>query len=247
MKQLTIKIGDYFGNPQDKKLLNEEMFSIIAPRYDFITRLFSFWQDASWKKGLIEALPALAAPDCLDLACGTGDLCFLLAAKYPKGKIIGLDLTEEMLALARQANQDSHVLFIKGDMGHLDQPDSSFDIVTGGYALRNAPNLSQAISEIHRVLKPGGIGAFLDFSKPKSRFVQKMEYALLKGWTGLWGWIFHRNHEVYSYIAESLSHYPDRKELQIMLESQGLTILSSQLHFLGITETLHVQKTIRNE
>ncbi len=242
MKKLTLKIGDHLKNAAAKKYFNEEMFAVIAPNYDFITRLFSFWQDAAWKRDLIAALPDAPAPQCLDLACGTGDIAFLLAEKYQAGHIIGLDLTEDMLALARTRNTFSNVTFLKGDMGQLEIPVESIDIVTGGYALRNAPDLGQAIGEIHRVLKPGGSAAFLDFSKPNTRWAQKLEYGILKGWTGLWGIILNGNHEVYSYIAESLNAFPDRVSLQRMFEQQGFSIVKSQLHFLGITETLIVQK-----
>ena len=241
-RQLTLKIGDYLDTADNKKYLNEEMFSVIAPQYDFITRLFSFWQDSGWKRDLIGTLPSASAPYCLDLACGTGDLCFLLAGKYQQGDITGLDLTEEMLVLARGANQYPNVRFVKGNMGQLDAFPESMDIVTGGYALRNAPDLKQAISEIHRVLKPGGTAAFLDFSKPTNGLVQKIEYYILKGWTGLWGLVLHRNHEVYSYIAESLRAFPDRAEIQGIFIQQGFSIVASKLHFLGITETLIVQK-----
>lgn len=240
--QLSLKIGNYLGNAQDKKHLNEEMFSVIAPQYDFITRLFSFWQDASWKRGLIAALPATNNPTCLDLACGTGDICFLLANQYPNAAITGVDLTEDMLVLARRANRYPHVTFEKGDMAQLNVPDASVDIVTGGYALRNAPDLAVTIAEIYRVLKPGGTAAFLDFSKPQGRLAQRIEYVLLKGWTGMWGLILQRNHEVYSYIAESLALYPDRQQLQAMFTAQGFTVKLSKLHFFGITETLLVQK-----
>jgi demethylmenaquinone methyltransferase/2-methoxy-6-polyprenyl-1,4-benzoquinol methylase len=241
-KQLTLKIGDHLESADKKKYFNEEMFSVIAPRYDFITRLFSFWQDAAWKRGLIAALPATPAAVCLDLACGTGDIAFLLAQKYPDGNITGLDITEDMLVLARKFNQCTNVRFEKGDMGNLEIPAETVDIITGGYALRNAPDLVKTISEIHRVLKPGGTAAFLDFSKPEGKFAQKLEYYVLKGWTGLWGMILHGNHEVYSYIAESLRMFPDRQALKGMLEQQGFSVLVSRLHFLGITETLIVQK-----
>jgi ubiquinone/menaquinone biosynthesis methyltransferase len=245
MKQrLTLRIGDYLGNAADKKHLNEKMFGVIAPRYDFITRLFSFWQDASWKRVLIASLPESPQPSCLDLACGTGDLCFLLAARYPQGEVTGIDLTDEMLVLARKANHHTNVHFEKGDMGQLTAPNESFDIVTGGYALRNAPDLKQTIAEIQRVLKPGGTAAFLDFSKPTGHLAQRIEYTVLKGWTGLWGLIFHRNHEVYSYIAESLSLYPDREQLRAMFIVQGFSVISSKLHFMGITETFIVQKNL---
>lgn len=241
-RQLTLKIGDYLNTAANKKYLNEEMFSVIAPKYDRITRLFSFWQDAGWKRGLIAVLPPILAPHCLDLACGTGDLCFLLADKYHKGDITGLDLTEDMLVLARGANRYPNIRFVKGDMGQLDALPDSMDIITGGYALRNAPDLKQAIAEIYRVLKPGGTAAFLDFSKPTNILAQKVEYYILKGWTGLWGWVLHHNHEVYSYIAESLRMFPDRAVTQQIFIQQGFSIVTSRLHFLGITETLIVQK-----
>ena len=215
-KKLTLKIGDYLGNAADKKRLNAEMFSVIAPRYDFITRVFSFGRDAAWKRSLIAALPALSSPKCLDLACGTGDFTFLLASRFPQGEVTGLDLTEDMLIRARQANVCANARFVQGDMGQLDIAAGTVDVVTGGYALRNAPDLSQAIAEIHRVLKPGGVAAFLDFSKPAVRWKQMLEYRVLKIWTGLWGWLLHRNPEVYSYIAESLTLYPDRDALRRM-------------------------------
>jgi ubiquinone/menaquinone biosynthesis methyltransferase len=242
MKKLTLKIGDHLKSADKKKYFNEEMFSVIAPKYDFITRLFSFSQDASWKRGLIAALPKETAPHCVDLACGTGDIAFLLGEKYPQGTVIGLDLTEDMLELARQRNPHQNIQFVKGDMGNLEIQSETVDIVTGGYALRNAPDLKQTISEIHRVLKSGGVAAFLDFSKSANGFQQKLSYYILKGWTGLWGLILHGNHEVYSYIAESLKAYPDREVIKQLFEQQGFTISLSRLHFLGITETLIVHK-----
>lgn len=79
-RELTLRIGDYLNSAANKKYLNEEMFSVIAPKYDFITRLFSFWQDAAWKRNLVAGLPFAEDPQCLDIACGTGDLSFLLAS-----------------------------------------------------------------------------------------------------------------------------------------------------------------------
>jgi len=241
-RQLTLKIADHLHNPDSKKYFNEEMFSVIAPRYDFITRLFSFGRDFAWKRDLIISLPEMITPACLDLACGTGDIAFLLADKYPLGKIIGLDITEDMLRLAQQRSYYTNVQFLKGDMGQLNIASETIDVITGGYALRNAPDLLQTISEIYRVLKPGGIAAFLDFSKPKAIWRQKITYYILKGWTGLWGILLNRNHEVYSYIAESLNAFPDRQTLRRMFEQQGFSALVSELHFLGMTETLIMKK-----
>lgn len=241
-QRFTLKIGNHLDSAEKKRFYNEKVFTEIAPRYDFITRALSFWCDASWKRALISALPAQKKPFCLDLACGTGDIVLLLADKYPQGRILGLDLTESMLERARARNAHAHVEFVQEDMGCLSLKSASADIISGGYALRNAPDLGITVDEIHRVLKPGGIAAFLDFSKPGGRFSQLLEYWVLKIWTGFWGLLLHRNHEVYSYIAESLRRFPERDVLQRLFQDKGFTIVESQLYFFGITELLVVQK-----
>jgi ubiquinone/menaquinone biosynthesis methyltransferase len=240
--RFALKIGDHLEGAEKKKYYNEKLFSEIAPRYDFITGALSFGRDAAWKRTLISLLPAHESPVCVDLACGTGDITSLLAGKYPRGRVAGLDITEPMLNIARHRNTHPNVSFFNQDMGSLDIVSESVDIVTGGYALRNAPNLGTVIDQISRVLKPRGVAAFLDFSKPDANIPQKMEYWGLKVWTGLWGVLLHRNHEVYSYIAESLQRFPDRRHLRSIFREKGFSIVDSRLFFGGITELLVVQK-----
>ena len=231
------------SDPRRKRELNVEIFSIVARRYDAITRLLSFNRDQVWKARMVDSLPRRVAPRCLDLACGTGDLAFRLASKYPDGRIIGLDLTESMLERARARCPATHVEFQRGDMGRTGFDSGSVDIVTGGYALRNAGDLRETLAEIYRVLKPGGIGCVLDFSKPTGRSAQKVEALLLKTWGGVWGWIFHGDPAVYTYIAESLACFPDRRQLAVMLRSQGFEVESSALFFCGVVQRITVRKS----
>ena len=242
-KRFTLKIGDHLEAADKKRHYNEQLFTEISPHYDFITRALSLWRDASWKRDLITALPFQEKPMCLDLACGTGDITLLLAEKFSQGHVVGLDITESMLALARARSTSSNIRFVHQDMGRLSFAAESVDIVSGGYALRNAPDLETTVDEIHRVLKPEGIAAFLDFSKPTGRFPRFLEYWILKIWTGFWGILLHRNHEVYSYIAESLHRFPDRKALRRIFHGKGFTITTSRLYFFGIIELLVVRKT----
>jgi demethylmenaquinone methyltransferase/2-methoxy-6-polyprenyl-1,4-benzoquinol methylase len=231
------------SDPQQKRELNEQLFSVVAPRYDAITRLLSFNRDRVWKDRMVDALPPRTAPICLDLACGTGDITFRLASKYPDGTIIGLDLTEPMLERARARCTARHIHFRRGDMARTGLGSGSVDIVTGGYALRNAGDLREVLAEIYRVLKPGGIGCFLDFSKPHGHALQKMEALLLKFWGGLWGWIFHGDPGVYTYIAESLARFPDRRQLAVMFRSHGFEVQSSTLLFCGIVQRITLRKS----
>lgn len=241
-RNFTLKMHDYIHRPEGKRQYNEAMFGEIAPRYDFITRALSFGRDRKWKDDLVGKLPDIGNARCLDLACGTGDITFRLAQKYPEGHVVGLDLTEAMVALARPRNSFGNVEFVIGDMSQTDFADESFEIVTGGYALRNAPDLTKALKEIRRVMKPGGTGAFLDFSKPSNRALQKVELLALKTWGAFWGLALHRNTEVYTYIAESLKQFPDSPKLKELIEQIGFGIIRSEKHFLGMTETIIVEK-----
>jgi ubiquinone/menaquinone biosynthesis methyltransferase len=240
--RFALRIGDHLDTPEKKRLYNEKVFAEIAPKYDFITRALSFRRDSSWKRDLIGALPQLAAPLCVDLACGTGAITFLLAQKYPNGRIAGVDITGPMLALASSRNTFPNVRFVNLDMGRLVFAPGSVDLVTGGYALRNAPDLESTIEEIREVLKPGGVAAFLDFSRPGGRLAQRIEYWILKLWGGFWGILLHRNPEVYGYIAESLARFPDRLRLRCLFRERGLTVVSSRRYFFGMTELVVVRK-----
>ncbi len=240
--KFTLKIVDHIGAPETKKYYNEQHFSEAAPRYDFATRAMSLGRDGAWKRKLIAALPQIEAPRCLDLACGTGDLSFLLAEKYPEGKVAGLDLTLPMLDVARRRNRFANVDFTKGDMCQTGLAEASLDIVTGGYAVRNAPDLNQAFAEIYRILKPGGILALLDFSKPPGPRTQALQYRLLKTWCGFWGLMLHGNPEIHAYIAASLQTYPDRLHLAELVLQQGFDIDLSRRFYFGMMELMILRK-----
>lgn len=240
---MKLTLRDSLTTPDKKRELNKELFSEIAASYDRVNALLSFGRDRAWKRDLIDSLPPLNRPRCLDIACGTGDLCELLAEKYPDAGIVGLDLTEAMLEIAHARVPTPRATFRAGDMGRMDFPDGSFDSVTGGYALRNAPDLRQALAEIRRVLKPGGTAAFLDFSKPPSRIFQTLENLALRFWGGLFGLILHGNPEIYSYIAASLRQFPDRPTLHKMLEGCGFDVVESRTFFFGMIERVTIRKT----
>ena len=237
-----LKPRDYLGEPSRKRQLNERLFTTVAPRYDRITRLLSFNRDRSWKRCLVNALPDLPQPVCLDLACGTGDLTLLLADRYPGGDILGLDLTPSMLALARARVNRPQVRFQCGDMARTGLEPASVDLVTGGYALRHAGDLAEALTEVHRVLRPGGRADFLDFSKSPGRSGQAVSHFLLKVWGGFWGLLLHRNPDVYGYIADSLKTFPDRRQLAMRLDEAGLRVLARRRFFFGLVEWVTVVK-----
>jgi ubiquinone/menaquinone biosynthesis methyltransferase len=233
--RFRLKAREWIGVPDRKRAYNERHFAEAASRYDLATRMMSLGRDASWKQALVAALPDLPSPVCLDLACGTGDVAFLLAARYPGGVVTGLDLSSPMLAIARERNRFSNVRFERGDLCDLPFPDSSADVVTGSYALRNAPDLQKAVAEVRRVLSPGGVAAFLDFSNPERSLLRHLQCLLLRSWCGLWGLLLHGTPEIHGYIADSLRVFPGRNRLREIFRDQGLGMVADRRFFLGIT------------
>ncbi|PLY00895.1 MAG: hypothetical protein C0624_11200 [Desulfuromonas sp.] len=242
-ERFNLKIRDHLHAPEDKRFYNEQHFSEAASRYDIATRAMSLGRDMAWKRALVEALPDHPHPVCVDLASGTGDVAFLLADRYPQGKVIGNDLTAPMLAIALRRNRYSHVSFVQGDMLATGLADASADLVTGSYAVRNAPQLREAFAEIYRILKPGGTVALLDFSKPANRLVQYFQYGLLRYWCGLWGLLLHGNPEIHAYIAASLATYPDRATLRHLMHDCGFSVQQSRRFYFGVLELLVLCKT----
>ena len=238
---LDIHSRDYLDDPEKKRVFNRRLFAEVAPKYDFVTRALSFGRDQAWKRQLIASCPAEpAAPRCVDLACGTGDICRSLAERFPEADISGIDLSEDMLAIARETTPSGD--WRCEDMGATSIDDACADIITGGYALRNAPQLDVALKEIERMLKPGGHAAFLDFSKSPNKIMAKVTHGLLNFWGGFWGLALHRNADVYGYIAGSLARFPDREELNQQVKDAGLTVERSKLFYGGMLQLLVISK-----
>ena len=240
--RFRLKAREWLDVPERKRAFNERHFAEAARRYDLATQMMSLGRDAAWKRALVEALPGLPHPVCVDLACGTGDVAFLLAGRYPGGVVTGVDLSGPMLAIARERNRFPNVRFERGDLCDLPFPGGSADIVTGSYALRNAPDLRKAVAEVQRVLKPGGVAGLLDFSNPERALFRHLQYRLLRGWCGLWGILLHGTPEIHGYVAESLRAFPARSRLREIFREHGFGMRADRRFFLGITGMLILRK-----
>lgn len=230
-----------FLNSDIKMNHNKKLFSVIGPKYNLVTRILSLGRDQYWKQTLIKHLPNIQNPICLDIACGTGDVTFKLAQKYSSGTIYGLDVTQAMIDQALKINKYSNISFVCQDMCNANFNDNTFDIITGSYALRNSPDLKKALIEMHRLLNPGGVLAILDFYKFDNKIAQKVQYYVLKFWGSLWGIIFHGNHTVYAYIAESLKHHPASSELLKIIKEHNFDVEFKKRFVLG-TEVVVLKK-----
>ncbi len=221
-----MSLDSAFETPETKRTYVRKLFATIADRYDLITAVLSYGQDKRWKAKLVSLADVRRGERALDLAAGTGDIAFAVAARG--AKTIGLDITHRMLQLAHlrqghagQARNEHQVDLITGDMTSLPFRSSSFDLVTTGYGLRNVPDLNTAIDEIARVLKPGGRLLSLDFNRPENAIVRSAYLAYLTVAGATLGWILHRDPDTYRYIPASIRRYPGARGVADRLAARG--------------------------
>ena len=221
-----MKLDDAFSSPAAKSRYVRGLFATIADRYDLITSVLSYGQDARWKAKLASLADVKPGERALDLAAGTGDIAFAIASRG--AKTIGLDITFRMLQLARRrqgsdgpSQSPRRVDFITGDMTSLPFRSASFDLVTTGYGLRNVPDLDMAIDEIARVLRPGGRLLSLDFNRPENAIVRSAYLGYLVAVGSTLGWILHRDPDTYRYIPASIKRYPGARGVADRFAARG--------------------------
>ena len=226
---------DAFATPDAKRRYTRQLFSTIADRYDLITAVLSYGQDARWKRTLIARAQVQRGERALDLACGTGDLAFAAAAQG--ARVVGLDITHRMLQLAAQ--KSGAVSFLAGDMTSLPFRSQAFDLVTTGYGLRNVPDLTAAIDEIARVLRPEGRLLSLDFNRPEPAAIRAAYLSYLTVVGSALGWLLHRDPDTYRYIPESIRRYPGAAGVAALLTARGFTSVRAVPLLFGLM-TLHL-------
>jgi demethylmenaquinone methyltransferase / 2-methoxy-6-polyprenyl-1,4-benzoquinol methylase len=206
------------------------MFSTVAPRYDFITRAFSYGMDGRWKRLGVDIAELPRNPVVLDLAAGTGDFSKLVLARDGGARPIAVDLTEGMLRLARESGVPEAVC---ADASRLPFADDAFDCVFIGYGLRNFPDLEQAMREIRRVTRPGGMFVSLDFFLPSHPVLRRLYLGYLYAQGFFWGLLLHGRPRVYTYIPDSLRSFVSIDEFSKRLEGAGYCRIEARQYILG--------------
>jgi demethylmenaquinone methyltransferase/2-methoxy-6-polyprenyl-1,4-benzoquinol methylase len=206
------------------------MFHTVAPRYDFITRAFSYGMDRGWKRTGLDRASLPERPVVLDLASGTGDFSLIVNRQYPGSRAVAVDITERMLQLARARGVQHTVC---ADAGMLPFPDHSFDCVFVGYGLRNFPNLNVAVSEIERVTRPGGSLVSLDFFLPSNALLRPLYLAYLYAQGAFWGFVLHGQPRVYTYIPDSLRTFVSIDDFSALLHRTGYRQVDARRYILG--------------
>jgi demethylmenaquinone methyltransferase/2-methoxy-6-polyprenyl-1,4-benzoquinol methylase len=204
-----------------------EIFSRISPKYDFLNHFLSVNIDKGWRrlvgKKLKEVLDRKESV-VLDVACGTGDLSVELQTNAT-AKIIGTDFCRPMLEIAAEKNQKENVSipYIEADALSLPFADASFDAVTIAFGLRNLANWEDGLRELLRVLKPNGKLVVLEFSSPIVPGFRQIFQFYFKGILPKIGGALSGSRGAYEYLSESVSRFPDQKNLAKMMRETGFS------------------------
>jgi demethylmenaquinone methyltransferase/2-methoxy-6-polyprenyl-1,4-benzoquinol methylase len=224
----------------DKPGKVRRMFAAIAASYDLNNRLHSLGRDQTWRRAAVRRANVRPGDRILDVACGTGDLTQAFAAT-PAAHVTGLDFTKEMLAIAEQKRaalrpeRASKITYVEGDAMRLPFPDSSFDIVSIAFGIRNVADPAAALREFARVLKPGGRLVILEFDRPTAPILSRL-YDFYTGWLmpRTATFISRDRSGAYRYLPRSVETFMSRKELLAATGEAGFQNVTARPLTMGI-------------
>lgn len=227
-----------YPNSISKKEQVAEMFDKIAPKYDFLNQLLSLGIHKRWRRKSVQLLIPSNPKIILDVATGTGDFAIEANRILCPTKIIGVDISEGMLAIGREkikkTRLDQIIELKTGDSENLSFVDNTFDAITVGFGVRNFETLEKGMAGMFRVLKPGGTLVVLEFSHPKKFPIKQFYNFYFKNITPAIGRIFSKDSRAYSYLPESVMAFPDGERFVEILKKTGFSQTSWQPLSFGI-------------
>lgn len=216
---------------------NRKFFNQLAPKYDYLNEVITLGMQKRYKTRIIERSPVKDGDLILDICTGSGDMAFILAERLPNSHIIGVDVAENMLKIAKaKAKGIANVEFRLGDAMKLPYDDQTFDVAIMSYGLRNLTDFRKGILEMKRVTKEGGAIVIVDLGKP-SGFFNKMIYTLYfeNIMPFLGRHIFHRGEfNSFKYLPESNKFFPSAEKLRAILYECGIKSVETFSHMMGI-------------
>lgn len=240
-----MEVVPYKEEHASKKEQVARMFDNISQRYDFLNHFLSLGIDKGWRRKAVNLLIGDRPQVILDVATGTGDFA-LQALKLNPAKVIGVDISEGMLEVGRKKMEErgvsSIISMVRADSENLPFEGNKFDAVTVGFGVRNFENLVKGLSEIFRVLRPGGKLVVLEFSRPKGfpfKQVYNFYFKFILPKLGRW---ISRDKAAYTYLPESVEAFPDGEDFISILKGVGYKNISCKSLTFGISSIYTAQK-----
>lgn len=224
-------VRPYKDSDKGKKEQVADMFDNISHKYDFLNHLLSMGIDKRWRKKAVKIISKKNPKEILDIATGTGDFAIESLKLDPKA-ITGVDISNGMLEKGKEKiikkGYDKVITLQYGDSENLPFDDNSFDAITVGFGVRNFENLEKGLSEMLRVLRPGGIAAILEFSKPKKFPVKQSFNFYSKHVLPKVGNAISKDSSAYTYLPESVDAFPEGQAFLDILTEVGYSTLGKK-------------------
>jgi demethylmenaquinone methyltransferase/2-methoxy-6-polyprenyl-1,4-benzoquinol methylase len=231
------KIVKPYNSDRSKKEQVAEMFNNIAVKYDFLNHFLSLGIDHIWRYKAINELKEVKPKRILDLATGTGDFA-IAALRLKPEQVIGMDISSGMLEVGKQKmikRKFNHIIDMRlGDSENLPFDDNYFDGLTVGFGVRNYENLEKGLSEMLRVVRPGGKLVILEFSKPKKFPIKQAFGFYSKYMIPFFGKRISKDEKAYAYLPESVAAFPEGVDFENLLKKLNYQNVQSKLVSGGI-------------
>lgn len=235
-----------YAKQGNKKGQVSTMFNRIAPYYDFLNRFLSLGIDTIWRKKAIDELRNEQPKFILDVATGTADVALETVKRLHPDKIIGIDISTEMLEIGKKKIKkrglDTVIELLEGDSENLPFADNTFDAITVAFGVRNFENLEKGLTEMRRVLKEDGKLVVLEFSKPSIFPIKQMFNLYFKYILPAIGRLTSKDPRAYSYLYESVQAFPDGNDFVNILAKTGYKSNQCKPLTLGICSIYSGQK-----
>lgn len=214
----------YKEKQSSKKEQVATMFNNISHKYDFLNHFLSLGIDILWRKKAVSMLKAHQPKKIMDVATGTADFAIETLQLNPE-KVIGIDISQGMLNVGiekiKKKGVENIISLELGDSENLRFQDAYFDAYTVAFGVRNFENLEKGLTEMLRVLKPGGTGIILEFSKPKNFPVKQLYNFYFNKILPFIGKVVSKDNAAYTYLPESVYAFPDGKDFTNLLNKIG--------------------------
>ena len=213
------------------------MFDAIAPRYDLLNHVLSVGLDSRWRARAVSELQLMPGARVIDLCTGTGDLAVAALRAQPTASVVGVDFAGEMLRLASRKMRAlglPSIRLVRGDGTRIPLADATCDAATIGFGIRNVVNPRTALSELARVLRPGGRLAILEFGQPKVPGIRTLYAWYFRYLLPLVGKAVSKHQSAYSYLPASVGTFPPPAEFAAMIADTGFSQVRTVPLSLGI-------------
>ncbi len=229
-----------YNTDQTKKEEVREMFDNIAPKYDLLNHTLSMSIDRVWRRRVVGEVRRAKPGRILDVATGTGDLAIAMARRIRDVQVLGVDLSEQMLAVARRKIEarglDGRIVLDRGDAERLAVADASVDVATVAFGVRNFGDLGAGLRELARTIKPGGKVVILEFSRPRNRVFRALyEFYSCKILPRIGG-LVSRDKRAYEYLPASVGEFPAPEEFMAMMARAGFRNCRARSQSFGIAQ-----------